>query len=599
MTKKKRLRHWIQYLLMTVAAVWLAGCTPAGPRALLRGKRLLDEGKTSEAIEELKVATSVLATNAQAWNYLGLAYHHAGKAAEAADAYQRALALNHDLLAVHYNYGCLLLEQDRPDTLEAAKNELTAFTVREGNVLNGWLKLGTAQLRLGEATAADASFREALRLSPGNAEALNDLGMVQLQRRRLRDAVTDFNSALKAQPNYGPALLNLGIAEIYLGNRALALEKYKQYLTQNAQAANWDSVNAAAQQLELELNPPPKPVATNVVAAINPATNNVVRPPATNVSNIIPPENLTAVTRPPATVAQNPRPSPPVQLNTKPEVVQLSEGPAIKTADANSAIATTNMDDDTAEPPAVVAKTKTEKRGFFSRLNPMGLFRHQSKPATASPAPPPSRTTPLPDESAPGNTTNTLAQNTTPTPAPVHAVTLARYPYLSPTKPEPGNRTEAERLLGKGGDAQRDHRLEDAVAWYRSATQADPSDFDAQVDLGLAALDSGGLAESLRAFELALAINPESFNARFYFGLALKKANYFYDAAQELEKLLANNSSQASPANLALAHLTLGNLYAEQFHKPAAARAHYLKVLELDPRNAQATAIRYWLQNNP
>src|SRR5579883_122136 len=97
---------------------------------------------------------------------------------------------------------------------------------------------------------------------------------------------------------------------------------------------------------------------------------------------------------------------------------------------------------------------------------------------------------------------------------------------------------------------------------------------------------------------MALAINPDSFTARFNFGLALKRANYIYDAAQELERLLASNPTGESPARLAMVHLILANLYAEQFHQNAAARAHYLKVLELDPHNAQATSIRYWLQDN-
>ena len=58
----------------------LAGCTPSGPRALLEGKRLIDEGKYPQAIEKLKTATSLLGgTNALAWNYLGVAYQHAGE----------------------------------------------------------------------------------------------------------------------------------------------------------------------------------------------------------------------------------------------------------------------------------------------------------------------------------------------------------------------------------------------------------------------------------------------------------------------------------------------------------------------------------------
>src|SRR5215467_8808748 len=52
------------------------GCTPPGPRALLEGKRLIEQGKYARAIEKMRSATSLLATNAQAWNYLGLACHY-------------------------------------------------------------------------------------------------------------------------------------------------------------------------------------------------------------------------------------------------------------------------------------------------------------------------------------------------------------------------------------------------------------------------------------------------------------------------------------------------------------------------------------------
>src|SRR5579872_6276971 len=178
-TMKKRCVRHIQLLLVAAAILLAEGCTPAGPRALLDGKRLLEEGKYEPAIERLKIATSLLATNAQAWNSLGLAYHHSGQPANATEAYQRALKLNHDLVIVHYNLGCLLLEENRRDRLEAARNELTAYTLHQGNSIQGWLKLGRVQLHLGESGAAEKSFNEALRLGPQNPEALNDMGVAQ------------------------------------------------------------------------------------------------------------------------------------------------------------------------------------------------------------------------------------------------------------------------------------------------------------------------------------------------------------------------------------------------------------------------------------
>src|SRR3954462_9401695 len=123
LTNKKRFGNPLSFLMTLLFAVTvLAGCTPAGPKALLDGKRLLEQGNYERAIEKLKLATSLLATNAQAWNYLGLAYHQAGQPVEAVEAYQKALKLNHDLVIVHYNLGCALLEQNK---LEPARNELT------------------------------------------------------------------------------------------------------------------------------------------------------------------------------------------------------------------------------------------------------------------------------------------------------------------------------------------------------------------------------------------------------------------------------------------------------------------------------------------
>ena len=65
------------------------------------------------------------------------------------------------------------------------------------------------------------------------------------------------------------------------------------------------------------------------------------------------------------------------------------------------------------------------------------------------------------------------------------------------------------------------------------------------------------------------------------------------DAVNELRRILAPN-----PDNVH-AHLALGNLYAQQLYDLPQARAQYLKVLQLDPRNSQAADIQFWLSSNP
>ena len=69
-TIKNRIRNNTVILLTSLGL--LAGCMPPGSRALLDGKRLIEQGNYAEAAEKLRTATSLLATNAQAWNYLAL-----------------------------------------------------------------------------------------------------------------------------------------------------------------------------------------------------------------------------------------------------------------------------------------------------------------------------------------------------------------------------------------------------------------------------------------------------------------------------------------------------------------------------------------------
>jgi tetratricopeptide (TPR) repeat protein len=558
-------RPRLAVLMIACALVLASGCTPAGPGALLDGQRLIEQGKYVPAIEKLRLATTLLPTNALAWNYLGLAYHHAGESANAMGAYQRAIKLNHELVVVHYDMGCLYLEQNKLNLNESARDELMAFTLHQGNSLDGRLKLGTAQLRLGELAQAEASFREALRISPQNVEAMNGIGMVQVKRNHARDAIAWFEAALKQQPEYPPALLNLAIAlQSSANNRVLAVQKYHEYLALNPRPANWEAVSAAERDLNLELNPPATPpvrAATNLVAgppaaSARATTNTPVRAVYTSnsssrleVSHPVPgPTQVVGkVNGPAAPVSSNSgaavkQSSVPVRVEPT-EVVQLSNPPSAKLAE-----------DDT-PPTATVRESST-----------------------------------VPARATPGTASSGLR--------PGGLSSTNRYKYRFPAKPSSGDRVAAERLFAQALEAQRDRRLTDAIAGYRAAIQADPGFFEAHWKLGLCAYDANDMPLSLFAYESALAIKPDSFYARFNFALALKKAGYLIDSAQELERSLAVNSAE-SPAHLAEVHLMLANLYAEQFNQPQAARPHYLKVLDLDPNNTQATTIRYWLRENP
>jgi tetratricopeptide (TPR) repeat protein len=574
-------------LLLTalIAALGTTGCGPPGPRALIEGKHLIDEGQYPAAVEKLNTATELMATNAQAWNYLGLACHLAGQPDAAAAAYQKALRLDHDLVVAHFNLGCLWLEQNQPDKLEGARNELTAFILHQGNSPVGWVKLGTVELRQRDTAAAEKSFWQALQLNSNNPEALNGLGLVELQYNRHRDAVACFENALAQKPDYAPALLNLAItAQAYPGERPLALQKYRQYLALTPKPANCDAVNAIAQQLEQEL-----------VLAARPAGDLAANPARTAPNNYTRPAPVATAARNEAAANSTSRADSDSDTGPSktPEVVQVQSQPVVHVASntttpppptANTVKSSSTGNDTVVVSPPVddAAPGDTPKPGFFQRMNPF----HREPASVQTPGPV--------AENNPAGGTGSDASPSSAAPA----LRVARYNYVSPAKPAEGNRAQAERYFAQAMEAQHDHQLQDAERLYRAATQADPSFFEAQSNLGLSAYNVGDMTQALLAYEIALAIKPESFNARFNFALALIKANCIVDAAQELERLLAASPNE-TPEHLAMAHLTLANLYAEQFHRPASARPHYQKVLELDPQNSQATVIRYWLRDHP
>jgi tetratricopeptide (TPR) repeat protein len=523
----------------------LTGCMPREQRALRDGMNLFDRGKYPEAAEQLAIAASDIGTNAQVWNYLGLAWHHAGQITNAIDAYKKGLAIDHDLSEAHFNLGCLWLEQNR---LDAAKLEFTAYTLRRGNTAEGCAKLGTVQWRSRDYAGAEKHFNDALAIEPRQPEALNGLGLIQLQRNRPREAAQLFGNALKQQPDYAPALLNLAIvAQVHLKDRPLALQKYREYLALPISPPNRKEIEAAARSLELELAPVERPEANNIAAAARAR-----------------PVEVKATTNESAHVVSKPQPP---TNPTKVATAAPTNSPAAKAGQG-----TTSM-----PPAAVTAKTQP--------VNTAAANAPVKESAEGRPAP-----------------GRVVAQNTPRTEAPKAAAiktpaasgitadpNLPRYRYLSPAPPTAGDHSAAEAAFSQGAQAQQANRVSEAIEAYRRATRLDPAYYDAYYNLGLAATTAGNWQQALNAYEMALAVREESLDARYNFALLLKRVNFLIDAANEFERLLVVHPDEPR------AHLALGNLYAQQLKQPARAREHYQRVLEIDPRNPQALAIRDWL----
>jgi tetratricopeptide (TPR) repeat protein len=586
LAKKKCRKMFSGAALFFALALMLAGCAPAGPQAMVKGKKYLDHGDYAGAVAEFKTATTLMATNAQAWNYYGVALQLAGQPNDAATAYANALKYDRDLVEAHLNLGNLWLEQGKPD---AARTEFTAYTLRRNNDPTGWLKLGSTQLRLGETAAAEKSFNMVIYLKPRDADAYNGLGLAQVQRGSPRYAIRFFTAAVQARPDFGAALLNMATVNLeYLRDRKAALENYRAYLALTPRPANWDDVNILANRLEQ----PPTTFAAATPPPVAPANPPVMEPRATVENNggnpreaaATPPRRLDhdSVRSSPQTIPPSAVPMQVVQVQPSRQIFTspraAGERPAIS-APAPAPVSAAPVADQTPAPDQTSAAPSSadqdQKSGLWHRLfgsksdNPSDS-QYVSKGLT-----------PLPP-----------AQSEASAPAPVPVASFPPYHYLSP-HPAAGNRQAASGAFTKAQVYEQARKWPDALDWYRQASQLDPSWFEAQYNTGVLAHKLKDYAQALKSYEFALALRPDSEDTRYSFALTLRMAGYAPDAVAQLNKILAANPGSVRT------HLALANLYAQSLHDTAAARREYLKVLESDPQNAEATNIRFWLSANP
>src|SRR6185436_13686797 len=490
--------------------VLLTGCGPPGPRAFLKGERLVEQGKYEKAIPKLQQAiqTRPFSTNAQAWNYLGLAYHGNQQPLLAIRAYRQALSLDSSLTAARFNLGCAYLDHSEVGN---AVEQLTSFTYLQPNSVEGWLKLGTAHFRTNRLELAERSFRVALDLQTNNVEALNGLGLVQFQKKRYAEALNWFNLASAQNPKYGPALLNAAIAAHQVpASKQSALRLYRRYLELKPPPADAARIAVVAGQLEAELNPPPVPVRkdTQAVAQVQARTNPVVALGPTQtvatvtVTNVpVPARTNLVVLGPPAPVRRDPPVivPPPISnafaltnLITAPESVahsRLTNGPVeVTQLDTSFAVAPPQelaagrerpapvpatpagpdpvvnrvqpqaAPSETNSPPIVAVRnsTKPPKKGFWEKLNPFsGKPKGSNAPVEIVAAAP---TTPQ----VIVLNSNTVAPPTEAAPEPPPVVTR-RYEYQFPAKRPAGNRVLAQKYIREGVEAQKGGLQSEAI----------------------------------------------------------------------------------------------------------------------------------------
>jgi tetratricopeptide (TPR) repeat protein len=101
---------------------------------------------------------------------------------------------------------------------------------------------GVSALQAGDLARAEQAFQAVLKLQPGHAGALGNLGVVYSRMGRPVDAVRVYARALRVNPKDVALLVNLGLAHLKLDQHGQAAEAFKRALA-------LDPANVRVQQL--------------------------------------------------------------------------------------------------------------------------------------------------------------------------------------------------------------------------------------------------------------------------------------------------------------------------------------------------------------
>ena len=112
----------------------------------------------------------------------------------------------------------------------SAATELEQLTAARPELSGPWVNLGIVRTMLGEASAAEMAFEQALEANARNAEAWNQLGILYRRSGRLEKARAAYNKGIEHAPEHADLHWNLALLhEDHLPDPVLALQHFERY----------------------------------------------------------------------------------------------------------------------------------------------------------------------------------------------------------------------------------------------------------------------------------------------------------------------------------------------------------------------------------
>ncbi len=196
------------------------------------------------------------------YHVLGTMQRDQGQLRQAIAAYRKAIRLDADYWASHYDLGTIYLIEGQYEPAGEHFAEALRIKPEEADVLNKTALVHLGLRRPGEAIAA---LEKAVQLEPDNPTTLRNLSMAHLRFGDKRKAVPYLTKLLQLQPDDAPLHLELGNVLNQLGQRRDALAHYRLALELRPQ---WIApMNSAAWLMATQQEPSPAEVSEAVELA--------------------------------------------------------------------------------------------------------------------------------------------------------------------------------------------------------------------------------------------------------------------------------------------------------------------------------------------
>ncbi len=187
------------------------------------GQALTQLGRTAEAVAQYQAALADEPNANDARTNLASLLMGQGRTAEATAMLRDVVAAAPELAEAHFHLGRALEATDAA----AAEAEFREAVRLKPAFAPGYLALGNLLARRGAATEAETAYREALRLDPGSTEAHYGLGNLYAKQQRFDVAMTAYREALTIDPSHAQARANLANCQLMVGQLDDAIGNYE------------------------------------------------------------------------------------------------------------------------------------------------------------------------------------------------------------------------------------------------------------------------------------------------------------------------------------------------------------------------------------